>query len=53
MKDTKKVELTDETVERLADTLHGVYTQLGVPRSVPSVDRDLSDSSIPAEEMLA
>lgn len=53
MKDTKKVELTDETVGRLADKLHEVYTQLGVPRPVPSVDRDLSDSSIVAEEMLA
>lgn len=51
MKDTKKVEITDETVGRLADTLHEVYTQLGVSRQLPSVDRDLGDSSITAEEM--
>lgn len=52
MKDTKKVGISDdETVERLADKLYGVYTELGAPRQLPSVDRDINDSSVSAEEM--
>lgn len=52
MRDTKKVGIDDnETIERLADKLHGVYDQLGAPRQLPNVDRDICDSSIIAEEM--
>ena len=52
MRDTKKVGIEDnETVGRLADKLYEVYTKLGAARQLPSVDRDLNDSSVPAEEV--
>jgi DNA polymerase I-like protein with 3'-5' exonuclease and polymerase domains len=53
MKDTKKVGIdNDETVGRLANKLHEIYGELGASRQLPSVDRDLNDSSNFTEEML-
>jgi hypothetical protein len=54
MKDTKKVGIDkDETVGRLARKLHDIHSELGTPRQLPSVDRDICDSSFLEEEMLS
>jgi len=50
----KTVEIDNaETIEGLANKLHGLYGELGTTSELPSVDRDLSDSSSFAEEMFA
>ena len=44
MRDTKKVGIPDdETVGRLADKLHEIYSKLGASRPVPSVEKDIMD----------